>query len=335
MDVSLALLIISASVLLIGFYLASGTDSIDGDRGDHALETVLGSTVTITYDLSAPDEDGHVATDSEHFVITENFDPDQVGELYEITTYGSAPDLLGEAALTNLRIDGEEPFAYGHDVEESVDGAVQDRLIGSRGRVYAVATWEPYDGASIAGRATAGSRPPASADISGSSTQVSGAVSSLGATTLASAFSFGEETATSRSDIEDGFDSVGYLLAEVMVEAYFPPEETQYALESTLTENAVTQYNYRTMAEAVGVDVDDEITGTTPSAFEANAILRGEAGGDDGLAAVIADDLRESPAGRELRETYDEAGDGAALETTFEEVVSTGTIDITVQTWDE
>ncbi|WP_276253867.1 DUF7284 family protein [Halomontanus rarus] len=341
MDVALALLLISASVLLVGIYLHGDDDSIDGERGEQALETLQGSTVTITYDVSAENDSGHAATDSDHYDLPDRMEPDDVGELYEITTYGSATALLGEAALTNLQADGTELFAYGDDVERSVEAAIRGRLVGSEGGVYAVATWEPYEGASINGTATAGDRPPRTGDVSSSTTSVSGTVPPADAERLADRFEFGEERATSRSGIHDGFDAVGQELAASVIEAYFPPRQTQYTLESTLTENAVTVYNYRRLAEVVGVDLEDEITGPTPDAFEANDVLRGEPRSEEGLGTLIAADLRESAAGEEIRTTYDGFGGGrltederAELEATFEEVVSTGTIDITVQTWD-
>ncbi|MBZ6493601.1 DUF7284 family protein [Natrinema longum] len=341
MDVSLALLIISATVLLIGLYLQSDDDPIDGDRGDQALQTLSGSTVTITYDVSEENESGYAATDSDHYDTPDDLEPDDVNELYEITTYGSATDLLGEAAMTNLQIEGTELFAYGHDVERSVDGAIRGRLVGSEGTVYAVATWEPYDGASINGTATAGERPPRTEDVSSSTTEVSATVRSVDSERLATLFEQGEEASPHRSEIDDGFDLVGEEIASAMVEGYFPPEQTQYTLESSLMEHAVTLYNYRRIADAAAVDIEDDITGTKPDAIDANDhLVNGDRGAETGLARIIADDLRTSPAGEEIRTTYDEFGDEltpaeeTALEETFEEEVSTGTIEITVQTWE-
>ncbi|MFC6719114.1 hypothetical protein ACFQGT_07250 [Natrialbaceae archaeon GCM10025810] len=340
MDVALALLLISATVLLIGIYLNDDDESIDGDRGDEALQTLSGSTVTITYDLRAPDETGRAAVDSANFDSPENFEPDDVPDLYQITTYGSALDLLGEAAMANLEIGATGLFAYGHDVERSVDGAIRSRLIGSEGNVYAIATWEPYEGASTTGSATAGDRPPDDVDTSSATTDLSGTVPSIDAETLAEAFDEGERGSTRRSGVDDGFDRVGVHVAEAILEAYFPPDRTQYALESSLTENAATVYNYRQLADVVDVDVDEHVTGSNPDAVEANEALRGDPGDEDGLAAVIADDLRDSSPGQRIRETYDEFDDSpttaelTSLESVFEEELSTDRIEVTVQTWD-
>lgn len=348
MDVSLALLLISASVVAVGLYLHDDgdRDRTDGQRGDRALETLSGTTITITYDLGAENESGVAATDSEYYERPSRLesDADDAGDRDEITTYGSATDLLGEAALTNVRIDGTELFAYGHDVERSVEAATQGRLAGGERSVYAIATWEPYDGAGIAGTATVGERPPRSADVSSATTTVSSSVPAVDAETLADAFLEGETETTDRSGIEDGFDAVGEEIARAVVAGYFPPRETQYALESTLPERGVTVYDYRRTAAAVGVDVDDHVTGSTPSATAANAALRGDAGDADGLAAAIAADVRTSRAGAAIRATYAAYGEDPtpreraerrrALEATFDEVVSTETIEITVQTYE-
>lgn len=344
MDVALALLIVSACVVMIGAYLQTDPDPIADDRGDRAIQTLSGTTVTITYDVRSENETGHAATDSDHYDHPDDPDSDDVGEQYETTTYGSTLDLLGEAALTNLRVSGTELFTYGYDVERSVEGAIQGRLVGTEGRTYAVATWQPYDGAGIDGTATAGNRPPRTADVSSATTTVSSGLPSVDPETLTESFLEGEDGTASRSGIDDGFDVVAEDIAGVLIEGYFPPTRTQYALESTRTENAIAVYDYRRMADAAGVDLEDRITGTTPDATEANAVLRGDAGDDDGLAAVIAADLRDSPAGEELRATYDEYGENPPpheedererdLEETFEAVVSMETVDVTVQTWD-
>jgi len=342
-DVALALAIVSAGVMVLA--AVGGEEPIDADRGDRTIETLAGTTITLTYDLRAADEDGRVATDDGGYELPAGLRPDEIEEHHRITIYGPATHVLGEAALANLRVDGERPFVYGHEIERSAEAAVCDRLVGSGERPYVVASWRPYEGASIRGTATAGDRPPRTADVSSATTTVDSGVPAVDAGTLADAYLEGEERTTDRSGIEDGFDAVGEELAAAVVEGYFPPESTQYALESTLTERAVVVYDYRRLADAADADLDGHVTGSTPDAVEANAALAGGAGDDAGLAAVVAEDLRTSEAGIEIRETYESFGDGplppdveaerrTALEGTFEELVSTETIDVTVQTWE-
>lgn len=340
MDVSLALLIISATVLMVGLYLHNDSTSIDGNRGDHALQTLSGSTVTFTYDLSAKNEAGYAATDSEHYELPDEFDENEVGELYEITTYGSATSHLGDAALTSIRIDDEQVFHYGHEVERSVEAAIQGRSVGSEGHMYTIATWEPYRGSEITGTVTVGDPPTELDDVSSSTLEVSGNIEPVDSEYLATLFEQGEDSSPDRSSVDDGFDLVGQEIAQAVIDGYFPPKKTQYTLESSLTENAVTLYNYRRMAETANVDIEDQITSTAPNARDANSVLVSGDSDDNGLASFIAEDLRQSPAGENIRTTYDgfdgnlSPSDRDELVAVFSEEVSTDSVEITVQTWD-
>lgn len=342
-DVALALVIVGAAAAVLA--TAGGGEPVDADRADRAAESLAGTTVTVTYDLRAEDGDGRVATDDPVYELPAGMEPAETGAHHRITTYGPATHVLGEAALANLRIGGERPFVYGHELERSAEAAVLGRLVGSGERPYVVASWRPYEGASLGGTATAGEHPPRTADVSSATTTIDSGVPPVDAGTLAERFIEGEERTTDRSGIEDGFDAVGEEIAAATVEGYFAPEPTQYALESTLTERAVVVYDYRRLADAADAALDGHVTGSTPDAVEANAALVGDAGDDAGLAAVVAGDLRTGETGEEIRETYESFGDGplppdaeaerrAALEAAFEELVSTETIDVTVQTWE-
>ena len=337
LDVGLALLVISASVLLIGFYLGIDDEPIERDRGDRAYQTLSGSTVTITYDVSAENESGHAATDSEKFQLPDDLDSEEVGELYRSTTYGTATGILGEAALTNVAIEGRELYAYGDNVEESTDNAIRSTLIGSEGSIYAVATWQPYEDASIAGTATAGERPPKTRDVSGTTGTLSSSIPAVDSEDLATEFYLEQDSDVGSpiDDGADGFDAAGVVVAETIVEGLFPVEGTQYALESTLTQRAVVAYNYRKLAQSVDVDVDDHVTRTNPNAAAANEALVGEVGDDDGLGAIIAEDLRSGPIHDDVvtawRSGTDRHETEGKLEAVFDEHLSTETIEITVQ----
>lgn len=328
MDVSLALLIISACVLLIGIALHSGDDSIDHNRADRAYQTLSGSTVTVTYDMTRENESGHAPIDSEHFDAPPGMEPADSPELYRVTTYDAASALLAEAAVVNVEFDGQQPLAYATDVERSVDAAIQGQLIGADDSVYAVATWEPYENSSIRGRATTGERPSRTADVSSASATVSTTMAGADYEALAEAF-YDE-----RESSGDGVSGAAQEIATVIVEAMFPAAETQYTLESTLTENSVTKYDYRTLAVTIGDedlrdDVDDDITGTSPDAAAANAKL------SDAMAATIADDMRAHSISDELNRTHATTShrssfvdDAAPILETY---VSVETVDLTVQ----
>ncbi len=329
MDVSLALLIISATVLLIGVFLHADDDPIDDDRGDRAYQTLSGSTVTISYNLTVENESGHAPIDSGYFSNPDGLDPKETPELYTITTYDAAPALLTEATLVNVTYDGDQPLAYADTVEDSVDAAIRGKLVGADDSVYAVATWEPYENASINGTATAGEQPPRTTDISSTSTTVSTSMAGAETEPLAETFYEGKETQG------DGVENLSLALSDRIIEAMFPIAETQYTLESTLTENAVTTYDYRKLALAFDDedrvdDINESITGTKPNTEEANAELT------DALADSIEDDIVDDPIADDLNQTYAEHGGDkeafvAAAEPTITAYVSVETVDITVQ----
>ena len=328
MDVSLALLLISACVLLLGVHVHSDDDSVDHDRADRTYQTLSGSTVTITYDMTAANQSGHAPIDSDQFDIPDGLEPAENPALYRVTTYDAASALLAEAALVNVEVNGTQPLAYGDDVERSVDAAVQGQLVGADDSIYAVATWEPYENSSIRGTATTGERPPRTADVSSASATVSTTMTSADYEEIAAEF-YDE-----RESSGDGVDGAARAIAAVIVEAMFPVAETQYTLESTLTENSVTKYDYRRLALAVGDDdlrddVNDDITGTSPNAEAANAKLA------DALTERIADDMRDHPVADDLNQTHanyrhkDRFTDEAAP--LLEDYVSVETVDLTVQ----
>ncbi|MEY7850960.1 hypothetical protein AB7C87_17370 [Natrarchaeobius sp. A-rgal3] len=332
MDVSLALLIISASVLMIGIYLHTDVGSVDGDRADRAYQTVTGSTATITYDLRVANESGVAAVDeTDQFDIPEGYEPDETPDAYRITRYGSGSALLVEAAIVNVEYDGTQPFAYSYEVEESVDAAIQGQLIGADDSIYAVATWEPYEESSISGTATSGTAPPPSDDVSSTSATVSTKMAGADHGEIATAYHNAQRSSG------DGLESAAEALAAMIVDAMFPVAETQYTLESTLTENAVTTYDYRKLALAIGGEslrdeVNDEITGADANAEDANDLLA------EALAETVAEDMEDHEISDDLEQTYDDLRPSpredefvTEAEPHLEEYVSIETADLTVQ----
>lgn len=332
MDVSLALLIISASVVLIGISLHSDDRSVDRDRADRSYQTITGSTATISYDLRVENESGVAAVDeTDQFDAPDGYEPDETPDAYRVTRYGTASGLLAEAAIVNVEYGGAKPYAYGYEVEASVDAAIQGQLIGADDSIYAVATWEPYEDSSFSGTATSGRRPPQSADISSASGTVSTKMAGADYGAIAAAYYEGQRSSG------DGLEAAADALAAMIVESMFPVAETQYTLESTRTENAVTKYDYRKLALALGGeelrdDVDDEIVGTDANAARANELL------SDALAETVAEDMDDHEISDELVRTYGDLGpaDGkdefvTDAEPHLEEYISIETADLTVQ----
>ncbi|ELY35245.1 DUF7284 family protein, partial [Natronorubrum tibetense] len=124
----MALLLVSASVLLLGAYLHAADDERDETRPDRTVETLAAVTLSVEYDL-------------------EGVDPvDERDGNYTRTDYGSATGLLADAAVTNLHIDGEQILPYANDFEDAVDASTASALLGANREFYVVAEWEPYEG---------------------------------------------------------------------------------------------------------------------------------------------------------------------------------------------
>lgn len=340
-DITLALLVVSASVLVLGSALYGPDESSREGHPEQALESMSATTSTIVYDLGEPNETGISTIESDTFDPPGNRDTTVSDGLYEVTTYGSSIGLLADAALANVGFDESDFFAYGSVYEDAVDSSIRVSHVGTADNVYAVATWAPYEGSSLDGTATTGQRPPPTADVSSVSTTVSSDVPGIDPETLAREFEREETsdvgTPLVDDDRADGYDAVATVIAEAIVGGYFPLEDSQYALESSLTERSVAVYEYRQVADSVGVDIDDHVGERAPDAAAANETLVGEIDSDDGLSARIAADMRNGPIGEEIDRIWAESSTDTVvdrLEKVFERIVSPETVDVTVQTWE-
>ncbi|WP_328821370.1 DUF7284 family protein [Natronorubrum halalkaliphilum] len=369
-DVALALLLITASVMIVGYAL---TETSDGGAGDHTdqivpnddefgdrsatqtTEVLAESTIAVTYSL----EDVRDEDEFSEPVITN-------AHTYTRTDHGSPLGLLADAALTNHRIGGDPVLAYGQEYEEAVDWAIRHNLLGAERNFYVVAEWEPYDGAGINGTATAGERPPADADISSTSTTVSSGFSAIDDDELEESWldadDWWDETISGFPGVDDSADlpglagsdnksyaAAGTVIGETIVEGLFPPEPSQYALEDQGIERALKVYHYNSMVETIGdfsfrsADTHPPLVRSKARAEAANHnVLVGQDGGydftdADGLAAWIAADIPDAfeEEFAEIDENYDgEERDERKVETVIA-ALANDDVTVTVQTWTE
>lgn len=307
LDVAFALLLVSASVLLIGLYLAATDDPLEETRADRTAETLSGSTVAVSYDLEA-------ITESDRYER-----PEAVGS-YERTTYGSATGVLADAAVANATIGDDRLIRYADSFADSVAASVEGRFTGSNRNVHVVASWRPYEDASIAGEVTAGRRPPPTADTTAATTTASSGTPALESSELAAAY----------ADEED-IDALAEPIARSIVRGYFPPERTQLTLERRGLDRAVATTHYLELADRLDPEHELErdagpLRRSDARADDANEVLI------DGLTELIADDLESGSIGEELDAI---GGDEDELEALFEETIAPGDVEITVYTWDQ
>ncbi|WP_231990801.1 DUF7284 family protein [Natronobacterium gregoryi] len=343
LDVSLALLLVSASVLVLGLYLQDGDDGLDDLQADRTAETLAATTMSVQYDLS----------DVEN---SDRFAPPELtsANTYDRAEYGPSTGLLADAAVTNVRIDDDRLLAYGDEYEDAVDASIGSALVGANHHTYTVAVWEPYENATVRGEATAGDRSPPDEDVGSVTMTVSSGMAGLDDETIRNAYEDG-------GDREEGIALVAELIAEQLVESYFDPEASQHALESQGIERSLKVYHYQETAAAANVEFDDPGDEETPlSRTGANATTANERlvygneeqdvlledlwewitdDGDapSGLAAVIADDIRNGALVDEIDAIDAEYDSEAADERVGELLVESITLDeltITVQTWE-
>ncbi|OAQ51654.1 hypothetical protein HTG_16485 [Natrinema mahii] len=339
MDVAMALLLVSASVLLLGTHLYGTAPDPDGDRADHTAAVLGATTVSVQYSLADADP---VA--------------ERPGE-YHRTEYGSATGLLADAAVANARIDGTPIRPTGDEFEAAVDAAVGSALIGADREFYAVAEWEPYENASINGTATAGERPPPTADVSSVTLTASSGLPAVDGDEIERAYleggtewndRLGDRTDLVADSDSARFEAAGMVLGDAIVRGYFPPEETQLALESQGLSHDLAVFQYQRMV----APLEYEFTGTTnpahhgplkredADALEANAqVRRGLADADrfgrDGLGQWLAADLQDA-LDEEITRIENEHSGAARDEriaALLADETSTADVTITIQTW--
>lgn len=306
MDVAMALLLISASVLVIGVYLDSADDGRDGDRADRTAETLNGMTISVVYDVEDIDRSDHYE------------EPDTV-ENYDRTTYGPAIGLLAEAAVVNATIGDERLILYADSFVDSVAVNIESRLVGANHEVYATASWEPYENASIGGNATVGNLPPPNDDTSAVTITPSSGMPEVDDAELAAAYAD-----------DESFEDLAEPIARSIVRGYFPVKQSQLALERQDLDRAIKSTHYLRMANLVGQG-DELERGEAP-------LERTDARADDandeliaGLTDQIADDLESKPIGEEIEAIGDDEDE---LEALFEERVSPTDVDLTIYTWE-
>ena len=307
-DVALFLLLVSAAVLTLTYGL--GDDEPDRAEPEWIAETLAATTTDVEYSLEPIAENDETGTfDDEAFE----------SETYQRTGHGPIAGLLAEAAVTNARLDDQQLTHAGEDFEKAVERNVLGTLEGEAD-VQVIATWRPYEGASIEGEASAGRTPPPDADVAAATMTVSSGMPPA------------DERAVVEGYESDGVEGASRPIADAIVEGYLPREESQLALEGQGTKRAFAVYRYQRLADILEVDLDEadgNLSRSGANTSAANGRL------ETALAAVIADDLEDAFGSdiERLEEEYPADERGRVIGETIAADVSTGEATITVRTW--
>jgi len=335
-DVSLALLLISASVVLIGLHLNDTDESVDVQGSERTAETLAGTTVTVEYDTS-------VVASSDNFEESESATP----EMYRRTTYGSASGLIADAAVTSAEHSDEQILGYADEYEDSVEAAVVSSMVGSNHEFYAVARWEPYEGSMMSSNVTVGERPPRTEDVTVTTITTESGMPAVDATNLS-------RWVSDAGTHEIAIERTAMATAGMTIQGFFPPEKSQYALERHGISRELKAYHYRQMSNALAANGDFDEKRTLDPDNRANHLRRKAPSGESpkdfpsarkanknlgkGLSSDFKGDIEDGTLGEEIvaiREEYsDPDEEQEKLEELFEESVSVGEVQITVQTWE-
>ncbi|WP_436923067.1 DUF7284 family protein [Halosimplex amylolyticum] len=309
-DVTFALLLVSASIAVLGVFLTDSERTHDPMEADRTAETLAATTKSLTYSLEPVRSEA-------------NFDHDSDFN-YERSTHGTLTGLLADAAVTNAQFpDGGPSTAYdpdspthltkaGENFDDAVDGAVRDALTSADGDAHVVAVWKPYHDSAIEGRVEAGADLPSGVDTSTATLTVPSKMPSLDEAELERAFRM------------DGYTGVSRLIAEAIVEGYFPPTETQLALERDGFGRELVVYRYHRMAEVTDYGDFDENPGVLTGDHPISRTQADAASANSDLQAELQSMIRQ-----ELDDKYPRDAE------TIASAVSVGEVKITVTTWNE
>ncbi|WP_336328174.1 DUF7284 family protein [Halovenus sp. HT40] len=295
-DVAVALLVVGIAVFILS--TANFSDTPEQDRFDtDRTAAVLGTaTFDVTYSVEP--------TLAEAAETSDAIEYDESETQQQRVAHGPVATHLGDAAIGNLVIDSEQVTGTGRQYQSAIDRRFRTQLSGSQFETRVTAHWEPYPDASISGKATIGVEPPPNRDIR------------TRELTVPSGFDRARGAAISAVEDGGGYGSVAEVVAGATIDGYLPVVESKQALERDGSVMILTRYRYERLAtlleEATVETIRDEIRQTDSDPAEANEEL---------IAALAA---RLEP---ELRQHFERPRAAARG-------VSTGTITVTVRTWD-
>jgi len=273
-DVTLALVLLAAAMVVLAGVPSDPGGPPDGDAADETAEVLATSTATVEYTLSpgARKTDHRLA----RFPTTE-------GTAFERTAHGTLAGLLGRAAVGNVAVEGASVTHAGDDFERGVADATAPAIGAADTRVQVRALWRPYPGAPVRGRTVVGAEPRPTADVHAATLTVPSGVDPA------------RERAIEAAD-DRGFEGVADVVAGATVRGLFPPEQLALAMRGEHPVAPLERYRYRNAGRLLGVDLDPE---EDPSREE---IRRG----NRRLAETLGDRFE-----RDMRDRYESPGAAA------------------------
>lgn len=335
-DVALALLLVSASVVVVVSFYNPSRPPAEPDAAEQTAEMLSATTLRVDYTLEPVrnDDDFAAGTGTVTEFVGGGIQDDELNR----TAHGPVTDLVASAAVTRAEVDanlGGVDRRFSLAAEEFVDemeGDVRDILTRSETNAHLVAIWRPYEGSALEGRAAVGPEPPAGVDVS------------LVRMTVDNRFpTVSDDEIEARYDSE-GLSGVANLTAEAMVRGYFDPQDEQLALERGGFEAAYAAYRYeRWQAVLNNWHGTNSVTRPAPSPdtdrgvdyvqpIQSGGTSLNYIGGKAPRAKLAAEEVERELAADLYIELRNEYSSGVTGEELAEDVV-VDEVTIIVQTW--
>ena len=244
LDVTLALVLISASVLMLFVFLGSEDTRSEPVQADRTAETLAGTTVAVEYSMDAVVE----ADDYNENIFETGDDDDYDSHYLDRSAHGPLTGLLADVAVVNAEFWGNEWAQLGVGFERSVNGATLGAVTGLNHSVRVDAVWTPYEGSGIVGEASAGQAVPPDADVNSVTFVAPSGVDGVS----------DELDAEFEQELDDELDEAAEIIAEAIVEQYLPPEAMQRDLESTSAKRDLAMYRYNRMSKVMETIHDED-----------------------------------------------------------------------------
>lgn len=248
LDVSLCLLLVSASVVTLTTVPEGQTLGDEGPAGraGPTAESLTTVTATVNYSL-AP---GARRADESLVAF-----PVTSGSAFDRSCHGTLAELLAETAVDSTTISDDRITHTSDEFRETV-GRIVANATGPRTQVIAI--WRPFPGSEIRGRFVVGSTPPPSATVDAATVSVPSGFP---------AAQSGAQTAARR----EGFDGVARVVANRTVAGLLPAARLRVSLRGDYPVNRLARYRYRRVAAAYGVTVDEQVRRGRDHTRRANA----------------------------------------------------------------
>lgn len=277
-DVTVFLLCVGAATAAVVSGVTVESPATENSATDER-DLLATSTASVEYALNPPDDPPDWTTNAT--------------VRRQRTAHGTIAELLGEAAMSRVRIDGKRLSTAGTGFEAEVTNVTRDRLR-KRGQKSAVrAHWEPYRDAPVNATIRVGERPPPATDVHAATLTVPSPM---------------EPVEPDANDSESGYNGVATAVAEAVVDGLFPPEQAELALEGDYPSNQLLEHRYRRM-------------GTLTDAGDLSVESNSTSEMNEQLSETLTETFES-----DMRDRFDSSSAAAGT-------VRTGEITITVRTW--